>query len=65
MAELHVEPKRRSRLMWLWIVIALLIIIGLIWYFASNRGAGLPGSSEISLPRARDLALTWARTLAA
>ncbi len=33
MAEIHVEPKRGRSYRWLWIVLVLLIVIGLVWYF--------------------------------
>ena len=32
MAEIRVEPRRRG-LAWLWILIALIIIAGLVYYF--------------------------------
>lgn len=65
MAEIHVEPKRRSSLTWLWVVIVLLIIIGLIWYFASNRGPGVTGLLDTPPAQLASNALAWARALAA
>lgn len=38
MAEIHVEPRRRS-LAWLWILLALIIVGGLVYYFVYYRGA--------------------------
>jgi hypothetical protein len=32
MAEIHVEPRRRS-LAWLWILLALIVVGGLVYYF--------------------------------
>lgn len=64
MAEIHVEPKRRS-LTWLWVVIALLIIIGLIWYFMSNRGAGTTSLRDVPPIHLAQHAHVWARALAA
>ena len=37
MAEIRVEPKRRS-LAWLWIIIVLLVIAALAYYFLYYRG---------------------------
>lgn len=36
MAEIHVEPRRRS-LAWLWILLALIIAGGLVYYFVYYR----------------------------
>jgi hypothetical protein len=36
MAEIRVEPRRRSFL-WLWIVIGLLIVAGLVYYLVYYR----------------------------
>ena len=40
MAEIHVEPQRRS-LAWLWILLALIIAGGLVYYFVYYRGGSL------------------------
>lgn len=43
MAEIHVEPPRRGGLGWLWALLALLIIAGLVWYFVLGApGLGRP-----------------------
>lgn len=65
MAEIHVEPKRRSSLTWLWVVIVLLIIVGLIWYFASNRGSGTTALRDQPAVQLAQHTLAWARALAA
>ncbi len=65
MAEIHVEPKRRSSLTWLWVVIVLLIIIGVIWYFMSNRGAGTTGLLDQPPAQLAQHAVAWASALAA
>jgi hypothetical protein len=36
MAEIRVEPRRRS-LAWVWILIALVIIAGIVYYIISHR----------------------------
>jgi hypothetical protein len=36
MAEIHVEPRRRS-MIWLWIILALIIAGGLVYYFLYYR----------------------------
>lgn len=36
MAEIHIEPRRRS-MVWLWIVLALIIAGGLVYYFLYYR----------------------------
>lgn len=38
MAEIHVEPRRRS-LAWLWILLVIIIAALLIYYFVYYRGA--------------------------
>ncbi len=40
MAEIHVEPRRRS-LAWLWILLALIVVGGLVYYFVYYRGASV------------------------
>ncbi len=41
MAEIHVEPRRRS-LAWLWILLVALIVVGgLVYYFVYYRGASV------------------------
>lgn len=40
MAEIHVEPRRRS-LAWLWILLVLIIVGGLVYYFVYYRGASV------------------------
>ncbi|HWH51967.1 MAG TPA: hypothetical protein VN651_10540 [Gemmatimonadaceae bacterium] len=36
MAEIRVEPRRRSRA-WLWVLLVLIIVAGLVWYFLYYR----------------------------
>lgn len=38
MAEIRVEPRRRS-MAWLWILLALIIVGGLVYYFFYYRSA--------------------------
>ena len=38
MAEIRVQPRRRS-MAWLWILLALIIVGGLVYYFAYYRGS--------------------------
>lgn len=40
MAEIRVEPRRRS-LAWLWILLALIIVGGLVYYFMYYRGGSV------------------------
>jgi hypothetical protein len=40
MAEIHVEPRRRS-LAWLWILLALIIAGGLVYYFLYYRNGSV------------------------
>lgn len=43
MAEIRVEPPRRGGLGWLWALLALLVIAGLVWYFVLGApGLGRP-----------------------
>lgn len=65
MAEIHVEPKRRSSLTWLWVVIALIIIAALIWYFVSNRGTGTTALRDTPPVQLAQHALAWAHAVAA
>ena len=39
MANLHVQPKRKS-FAWLWIIILILVIAGAIYYFAVYKKQG-------------------------
>jgi hypothetical protein len=43
MAEIRVEPKRRS-ITWLWVLLAVLVIAALVWYFllGGAQTAGTP-----------------------
>ena len=38
MAEIRVEPRRRS-MAWLWILLALIVVGGLVYYFVYYRSA--------------------------
>ena len=40
MAEIHVEPRRRS-LAWLWILLALIVVGGLVYYFLYYRNGSV------------------------
>jgi len=40
MAEIRVEPRRRS-LAWLWIILALIIVGGLVYYFFYYRNGSM------------------------
>ena len=40
MAEIHVEPRHRS-LAWLWILLALVVVGGLVYYFLYYRNGSL------------------------
>ncbi len=42
MAQIRIEP-RRSRLVWLWVIIALIIIAVIIWFIAGRPGTGRAG----------------------
>jgi hypothetical protein len=46
MAEIRVEPKRRS-LTWLWVLLAVLVIAALVWYFllGGAQAANAPTSA--------------------
>lgn len=39
MAEIHVEPRRRGGLGWLWVLLIVIVIAAVIWYFV----LGAPG----------------------
>ena len=39
MAEIHVEPRRRGGLAWLWVLLLVIVIAAVIWYFV----LGAPG----------------------
>ena len=43
MAEIRVEPKRRS-MTWLWVLLAVIVIAAAVWYFllGGARTAGAP-----------------------
>ena len=47
MAEIRVEPKRRS-LTWLWVLLALLVLAALAWWFllGGNAGAGADAAGD-------------------
>lgn len=49
MAEIRVEPKRRS-LVWLWVIIALIIIAALVYYFLFYQSA--PGAAPATTSEA-------------
>jgi hypothetical protein len=52
MAEIRVEQKPKRSLAWLWLLIALVLIAGAIWYF-NNDGVDnvrTTGSAPISWP---------------
>jgi len=43
MAEIDVVPKHRSGLSWPILLVIAVIVIGLLWFFLSNRGATATG----------------------
>jgi hypothetical protein len=49
MAEIRVEPKRRS-MTWLWLLILVAVAAGVAWYFMNNGRDELPAGA--SLPAA-------------
>lgn len=66
MAEIRVEEKRRSG-RWIWLLLALLLIAGLVYYFffyvgegtsirATDAGRAVPSLTAASVPTAPPLA---------
>jgi hypothetical protein len=52
MAEIRVEPKRRS-MAWLWILVLIAIAAGVAWYFMNDGRNQLPaGASAPAAPAA-------------
>lgn len=47
MADIDIVPKRRSHL-WLWIVIAL-VVLAVLWYVLAGTGA--PGNDTLGTPQ--------------
>ena len=46
MANLHVQPKRRSNL-WIWILITILVIVAAVYYYTNYYKKGItPGSDK-------------------
>ncbi len=51
MAEIHVEPRRRGGLAWLWVLLLVIVIAAVVWYFV----LGAPGLARTTAPAtARD-----------
>ena len=65
MAEIRVEPRRRS-LAWLWILIVLIVIAAVCWYlyrhayFGTRADGGTHSSAAVAVARA--LAALWVAT---
>ena len=45
MAEIRVEPKRRS-MAWLWVLILLAVAAAVAWYFMSGRTETIPATGS-------------------
>ena len=51
MADLDVVPKHRSNLTWLWILIALVVIVAL-WFAFSGRNSEATRTGQLTAPSA-------------
>jgi len=51
MADLDVVPKHRSSMMWLWIVIALVVVVAL-WFAFSGRSQQPARTGQLVVPSA-------------
>jgi hypothetical protein len=49
MADIDVVPKRRSSLMWLWIVIAIVVIVAL-WFGLRGGGTSPARTGRLAVP---------------
>lgn len=45
MAEIHVQPKKKSSSAWVWILISLLIIAAIVVYVMMRNNPSNPGAS--------------------
>ncbi len=64
MAEIRVEPKRRS-LAWLWILLALAVVALVAWYLTSQGGVTVRSSTAAGAPALGPAAHAAAGALAA
>jgi len=58
MAEIHVQPKRKATPVWLWIVLALLVLGAIAYFLLRNKKADTvnqPNTSLIQSPDAKAL----------
>ena len=50
MAEIHVEPRRRGGLAWLWVLLLVIVIAAAVWYFVLGA-PGLARPAAATTPR--------------